>query len=218
MPDLVIFDCDGVLVDSEHLAGEALIALHRAHGIAVSGELFATIIGMKTVDGLAALAAVTGRALPPGAEADLWPATAAVFRERLRPCEGVVGLLAVSDLRRCVASSSHPDRLRLSLRVTGLDAYFPDDAVFSASEVRRGKPAPDLFLHASARMGADPRRCVVIEDSRFGITAAKAAGMTAIGYTGASHMGPAAAEALRAAGADHVSASMAEIGERLRQD
>ncbi|KQQ78863.1 HAD family phosphatase [Aureimonas sp. Leaf324] len=217
MPDLVIFDCDGVLVDSEHLAGEALIALHRAHGIDVSGELFATIIGMKTVDGLAALAAVTGRTLPPGTEADLWPATAAVFRERLRPCEGVVDLLAASELRRCVASSSHPDRLRLSLRVTGLAAYFADDAVFSASEVRRGKPAPDLFLHASARMGADPRRCVVIEDSRFGITAAKAAGMTAIGYTGASHMGPAAAEALRAAGADHVAGSMAEIGERLRQ-
>ncbi|WP_416356673.1 HAD family hydrolase [Aureimonas phyllosphaerae] len=218
MPDLVIFDCDGVLVDSEHLAGDALRALHRTHGIDVSAELFAGIIGMKTVDGLAALAASTGRALPPGAEADLWPATAAVFRERLKPCEGVVDLLTASDLRRCVASSSHPDRLRLSLSVTGLDAYFPVDAVFSASEVPRGKPAPDLFLHASARMGVDPRRCVVVEDSRYGIAAAKAAGMRAIGYIGASHAGPDAAEALRAAGADHVSGSMAEIGERLRQE
>ncbi|WP_279482700.1 HAD family phosphatase [Aureimonas sp. SK2] len=214
--DLVVFDCDGVLVDSETLAGEALRALHRSHGIEVSAELFSTVVGMKAADGLAALARATGRTLPPGADAELWPATAALFRERLRASDGVVGLLEASPLRRCVASSSHPERIALSLEVTGLRRFFAEDAVFSAWEVRRGKPAPDLFLHASARMGAEPARCVVIEDSRFGIEAAKAAGMLAVGYVGASHAGPEAAERLLHAGADWVSNSMAEIGTRLK--
>lgn len=218
MPDLVVFDCDGVLVDSEMLAGEALRAVHRAHGIEISAELFASIIGMKSADGLAALARATGRALPPGAEAELWPATAAVFRERLRPSDGVVDLLAGSRLQRCVASSSHPERIRLSLAVAGLQRFFEPDAVFSASQVERGKPAPDLFLHAAARMGVEPGRCAVIEDSLFGIMAAKAAGMMAIGYVGGSHAAPSAGAILTEAGADWVSASMAEIATRLGSD
>ncbi len=142
MPDLVIFDCDGVLVDSEMLAGEALRAVHRSHGIEVSAELFSTIIGMKTADALPALARVTGKALPPGAEAALWPATAAVFRERLAPSEGVTAFLEGSALRRCVASSSHPDRIALSLEVTGLRRFFEPGAVFSAFEVERGSRRP----------------------------------------------------------------------------
>ncbi|RIY00803.1 HAD family phosphatase [Aureimonas flava] len=215
MFDLVVFDCDGVLVDSEVLAGEALRAVHRAHGIEVSAALFSTIVGMKAADGLATLAAATGRALPPRAEADLWPATAALFRERLRPCPGVADLLEGSRLARCVASSSHPERIAFSLEVAGLRRFFGPDALFSAAEVERGKPAPDLFLHAAARMGARPGRCVVIEDTRFGITAAKAAGMTAVGYVGGSHAGPDAAGRLERAGADWVSASMAEIAARL---
>jgi beta-phosphoglucomutase-like phosphatase (HAD superfamily) len=105
-----------------------------------------------------------------------------------------------------VASSSAPDRIRTSLAVTGLARFFGDH-VFSAVNVARGKPAPDLFLHAAAAMHADPSRCVVIEDSPPGVAAGRAAGMRVIGFTGASHSGPALVDTLRDAGAHRIAPS-----------
>jgi len=109
-----------------------------------------------------------------------------------------------------VASSSHPERIALALRTMGLDRFFGEH-VFSATMVARGKPAPDLFLHAAAKMGAEPARCVVIEDSPAGVRAGKAAGMRVIGFTGGSHCRDGHYENLRSAGAEHVLSSMGEL-------
>jgi HAD superfamily hydrolase (TIGR01509 family) len=107
----------------------------------------------------------------------------AALEAALRPVEGVVEALDAIDLPTCVASSGTHEKMRFTLGLTGLLERF-DGRVFSASEVARGKPAPDLFLHAAARMGADPAACAVVEDSRYGVEAARAAGMRALGYAG----------------------------------
>ena len=119
-----------------------------------------------------------------------------------------------SPIRRCVASSSLPEQIAFSLRLTGLDDLF--EHIFSASEVARGKPAPDLFLHAAARMGIAPDDCLVIEDSTAGVQAARAAGMNVIGFAGGGHCGPNHADRLREAGAQDVVSLMSELPEVVR--
>ncbi|WP_182084262.1 HAD family phosphatase [Aureimonas sp. ME7] len=215
MFDLIVFDCDGVLVDSEVLAGEALRALYRAEGTDVSAELYASIVGMKTADALDAIERSTGGRLPPERHAELWPATRALFAERLQAMADVTELLRRSAAPRCVASSSSPERIRFSLGATGLIEFFERDRLFSGYEVEHGKPAPDLFLLAAGRCGVEPERCLVIEDTRYGIMGAKAAGMTAFGFTGGSHHTPSGADTLREAGADWVATSMEELAARL---
>jgi HAD superfamily hydrolase (TIGR01509 family) len=213
--DLVIFDCDGVLVDSEPLAAEAMRTLLRGGGIEVTPEAIGRCVGMKQADIIARLEAETGQPIPASLVAGLWPATRALFAERLTATRGLAAFLEALPWRRCVASSSSHERIAFSLGVTGLDRHFARDAIFSASDVARGKPAPDLFLHAAAGMGVAPERCVVIEDSRFGITAAVAAGMTALGFTGGGHAGPATEAALVASGAHWVGSSWPAIATRL---
>jgi HAD superfamily hydrolase (TIGR01509 family) len=131
------------------------------------------------------------------------------FETDLKPVEGVREAILALPQPRCVASSSMPERIALSLRVAGLSDLF--DHIFSATEVPRGKPAPDLFLHAATRMGARPEDCLVIEDSAAGVKAAIAAGMRVIGFTGGSHCGPAHADRLRRAGAPVVIDWMADL-------
>jgi HAD superfamily hydrolase (TIGR01509 family) len=133
------------------------------------------------------------------------------FEHELEPIAGVPALLDALAVDRCVASSSHPERIRRSLELVGLlERMAPH--LFSASMVSAGKPAPDLFLLAAARMAAEPARCLVVEDSEVGIRAAKAAGMTVFGFTGASHVRPKThAPRLRAAGADAILAEMAAL-------
>ena len=123
------------------------------------------------------------------------------FETDLKPIEGVRDAILSLPYPRCVASSSIPERIALSLRVTGLSDLFDD--IFSSTQVPRGKPAPDLFLHAAAQMNVSPAECVVIEDSTAGVQAAIAAGMRVIGFVGGSHCGPGHAEKLRQAGAPH---------------
>jgi HAD superfamily hydrolase (TIGR01509 family) len=184
--DLVIFDCDGVLVDSEPLAALAYHNVYAKEGMPIPQGTVAHGVGMKQADIILLIARLTGHHLPPAAEGNLWPETRALFADSLQPTPGIVDFLGQLQLPRCVASSSSMERIEFSLDVTRLRSYF-GDAIYSSSMVKRGKPAPDLFLHAAEKMGADPRRCVVIEDSPFGIEGAVAAGMTAIGYTGGSH-------------------------------
>jgi len=105
------------------------------------------------------------------------------FRRELRPVDGIVDALDAIETPTCVASSGTHEKMKFTLGLTGLSARF-DGRIFSATEVANGKPAPDLFLHAAARMGTDPRECAVVEDSRFGVAAARAAGMRAFGYAG----------------------------------
>ncbi|MFC7400438.1 HAD family hydrolase [Chelatococcus sp. GCM10030263] len=213
-PDLVIFDCDGVLVDSEILASQAMCAVLQRQGVPVRPEMIAQCVGMKRDDILAKLAQQTGIAISPETAEEIWPATRALFVETLKPTPGIAAFLDRLPHRRCVASSSDKTRIRLSLEVTGLLTYFGDH-LFSSQEVARGKPAPDLFLHAARSMGVEPARCVVIEDSPFGIEGARAAGMTAIGYIGGSHLEPPHADVLLAAGAQHVEADWAAIGRHM---
>lgn len=213
--DLLIFDCDGVLVDSEALAVEAFVTVLRDHGVPVEAEMVERCFGMKQADTLVALAERTGHDIPDTVAAAIWPATRRIFEAGLKPMPGIVAALdRLEGVRHCVASSSNPERIALSLSVTGLAAHFAD-ATFSSHQVARGKPAPDLFLFAAASMKADPARCVVIEDSVFGIAAAQAAGMRSFGFAGGSHIRPGHADVLLAAGAEAVETRWAALAERL---
>jgi len=211
--DLVIFDCDGVLVDSETISASTLADNLARIGFPVDlnyvneyylGRSFAVI--------KADYVRRTGRPLP-REFADAWYADLfAAFRQDLKPIAGIVDVLRRLAIPKCVASSSAPARLALSLEVTGLAPLCGAD-VFDASMVSRGKPAPDLFLYCARRMGAVPRRTLVVEDSVTGIAAAVAAGMTAWGFVGGSHYaGGRDTASLRRAGAARIFASMIEFG------
>ncbi|OCW03958.1 HAD family hydrolase [Brucella melitensis] len=208
--DLFIFDCDGVLVDSEPLSCRAFEQVYADYGMALPEGTVAQGIGMKQADIMQMIEDMTGYRLPEEAGAAFWPAPRTLFSQALQPTVGIADFLRDLPQKRCVASSSQPERIAFSLQKTGLDQYF-GDAVYSSSMVKRGKPAPDLFLFAADKMGVDPARCVVIEDSPFGIEGAVAAGMTAFGYTGGGHSYDGHAEKLMAKGARQVFAHWDEM-------
>ena len=210
--DLVIFDLDGVLVDSEPISSRVTAAALTEAGVEISAaDVCDRFLGVSTASMLRTLEAEHGWRLPESFQETLRARILKSFEHELDPVPGVAGLLDALALDRCVASSSHPERIRRSLELTGLlERVAPH--LFSATMVSAGKPAPDLFLLAAARMAAEPARCLVIEDSEVGIRAAKAAGMTAYGFTGASHLRPEAyAPRLRAAGADAIFAEMSAL-------
>lgn len=211
--DLVIFDCDGVLVDSETISASTLAASLTRAGLPtdidyVMEHYLGRSFGVIETD----FQRRTGLPLPEGFADDWYRNLFDAFRRELKPIEGVTAALQTLTLPKCVASSSAPARLALSLEVTYLAAMFGTN-IFNASMVKRGKPAPDLFLYCAERMGSDPSRTLVIEDSVMGVRAAVAAGMTVWGFVGGSHYGARdGTEALRAAGATRIFASMAELG------
>ncbi|GAB2573868.1 HAD family hydrolase [Streptomyces capparidis] len=184
--DLIIFDNDGVLVDSEPIANRVLAAYLTELGHPTSHEeslrdfLGSSVSRIREVVGER-----SGRALPGGFEAELLARTVAAFETGLRPVAGMPRVLEKLDadgVPYCLASSSAHPRIRASLRLAGIAAHFPEERIFSAQDVARGKPAPDLFLHAARAMGADPAGCAVVEDSPLGVDAAVAAGMDVYGY------------------------------------
>lgn len=211
---LIILDCDGVLVDSEPLAAEAYVEVYRRHGLAIGPEAVAACVGMKQADIIEKIGAETGQRLVTAGEADLWPVTKELFTCRLKPVPGVTEFLDGLSGPRCVASSSSLERIHHSLAVTRL-AGLVGEGIYSSSMVARGKPAPDLFLHAASKMGFDPADCAVIEDSPFGIEGAVAAGMTAIGLTAGGHSYAGHADILREAGAHAVCPSWGEVAREL---
>ena len=215
-PILLICDCDGVLVDSELLAAEAYVKVYRKHGLVIAASAVAACIGMKQADIVAKIHDITGQRLPEGALADLWTETQLLFDERLQPTPGAFRFLDACAGPRCVASSSSVERIEHSLRRTGLARFFGRN-IFSASMVKRGKPAPDLFLLAAARMGFAPSECAVIEDLPFGIAGAVAAGMRVMGYVGGSHTYDGHAEKLLSAGAERVFTSWQSIAHALHE-
>ena len=153
---LVIFDCDGVLVDSEPLAAEAYERVYEKHGMSgVGASIIAQCIGMKQADILVKIRELTGHQFPDHAHDDIWAETKQLFTEKLAETEGLRHFLDALPAARCVASSSSLERIHHSLEITGLAPYF-GDAIYSSSMVKRGKPAPDIFLHAAEKMGADP--------------------------------------------------------------
>jgi HAD superfamily hydrolase (TIGR01509 family) len=208
--DLVIFDCDGVLIDSEMLSVRADIECLAEHGIELSGdEILERYTGISLAAMLTDLEARFGRALPGFADHHR-QCLRRLFEAGLKPIPGVAELLDALACPSCVASSSTPDRLQHALSLVGLFARFHPH-VFSTVEVAHGKPAPDQFLHAASWMGVAPGRCVVIEDSLPGIQAAVAAGMTAIGFTAGGHCRPGYDSRLAAQGAALVVDSIAQL-------
>jgi FGGY-family pentulose kinase/HAD superfamily hydrolase (TIGR01509 family) len=189
-PGLVIFDCDGVLVDSEPISIAVLVDILADAGLAMQREeAYRLFLGRSMASIGELLAADFGFDLGPAQLDAMRAALYRRFREELRPIAGVADALrrlTAAGCRVCVASSSQPERIRLSLSLTGLlDLLEPH--IYSAVMVERGKPAPDLFLHAARDMGVAPADCVVIEDSPAGIAAARAAGMHVFGFSGGSH-------------------------------
>ena len=215
-PGLVIFDCDGVLIDSELLAVEADIACLVEDGIALSAEeILDRYTGISIAGMRADLERRFGRKLGADFETRHQQRVEILFAARLRAIPGIEAVLDSLSCRMCVASSGTPERLRHALSLVGLFGRF-DPHIFSATQVALGKPAPDLFLYAAARMGVPPPGdCVVVEDSVAGVTAAVAAGMTAIGFTGGSHCRPGHRDRLIAHGAALVIERMEELSPAL---
>ncbi len=215
-PKLVIFDCDGVLVDSEPLACRIELDALAELGHPIGAEEFRRrAVGRGRKDVNALLEAFWDRALPADYTDRIRAATFAAFDAELQPVPGIRAVLdSFGAQPRCVASSSHPTRIARALAVTGLAGFFGAH-VFSAVEVARGKPAPDLFLHAAARMNAAPEHCLVIEDSVPGIQGAKAAGMTALGFTAGGHCEPDHDAQLREAGADAIASDSVTLARIL---
>lgn len=184
MIELVIFDCDGVLVDSERLAVKVDVEVLAELGWRLSeAEIIERFVGVSDADFRRQVEAHLGYRLPVGWEAELEPLYRSAFIAELRPVEGIVDALDRIHLPKCVASSGTQEKIRFTLGLTGLYDRF-DGRIFSATEVARGKPAPDLFHFAAERMGVEPRACAVVEDSAFGVAAARAAGMRVLAYAG----------------------------------
>lgn len=180
--ELVIFDCDGVLVDSELLSNRILAEAVNALGLPMSlEETIDTFMGRSLQACLTIIEARIGRAVPPGWTDDFREQTFAAFRRELRAVDGVEAALDRIDTPMCVASSGPPEKIRLTLGLTGLLPRF-DGRIFSAYDVGRGKPHPDLFLHAARCMGVQSAACAVVEDSVHGVQAGIAAGMQVFGY------------------------------------
>ena len=208
---LLIFDCDGTLVDSELIALEVLSDLMGELGAPMSvAACLEAYMGKHNEDILLEIERRTGRSLPPGEGGRMRERMLGRMRSELQPVSGAADALARLGGPRCVASSSDPARIALTLELTGLARFFGPH-VFSATQVAHGKPAPDLFLLAARTMGFSPRDCLVVEDSVAGVSAGVAAGMAVVGFTGASHAGPGHAEPLRRAGANLVVDSMAAL-------
>ncbi|MFI1564955.1 HAD family hydrolase [Streptomyces sp. NPDC020490] len=185
--DLVIFDNDGVLVDSEPISNRLLAAHLTELGHPTSyEESIRDYMGsaMHRIHEL--VLERTGRRLPDDFDDVFHARVFAAFERELKPVAGVAGVLerlSADGVPFCVASSGSHERIRVGHRTTGLDRWFEEGRIFSSQDVGRGKPAPDLFLYAAERMGVAPERCVVVEDSPLGVRAAVAAGMDVLGFT-----------------------------------
>jgi HAD superfamily hydrolase (TIGR01509 family) len=208
---LIIFDCDGVLVDSEPIASRVLAEMVSELGYPLTAaEAIERFTGLSLGTVLGRVEADLGAALPADFRDRLRARDYAAFRAELKPIAGVAEVLDHLPCPVCVASSGAPAKMQLTLGITGLLARF-EPHIYSAEMVERGKPAPDLFLFAATCMGVAAPRCVVVEDSIAGIQAARAAGMRAFGFAGGGHAGPGYRERLLEAGARRVFERMSEL-------
>jgi len=210
-PDLIIFDCDGVLVDSEVLSCRCLSEVLAGYGISLGLDQALDLFLGRSMTAVLDHYKTIGRLDPEQFSAELRAGVRAAFLSALCPIEGVSSVLEGLHTPHCVASSSDVDRVSFSLSLTGLASHF-DGRLYTSQMVERGKPAPDLFLHAAERMQADPSRTLVIEDSISGVRAGKAAGMTVWGFVGGSHYQSRDGKAILCeAGADRVFGRMADF-------
>ena len=218
MKDLVIFDCDGVLVDSEIITNDVAVEFFNKAGFSISTEdALHRFLGKSDARMCAEMEAEMGKSLPADFLKQLHEATLQALSQNLKMIEGVKDVLGSFTCKKCVASSSVPEKILNSLNQVGLISFFFQDSIFSATMVKRSKPAPDLFLFSAERMNVEPSKCVVIEDSLSGVQAAVAAGMDVIGFTGGSHLKnwPEHREKLRQAGALSICTHMRDLAQYL---
>lgn len=210
-PKLIIFDFDGVIADSELLANAVLAEVMSELGAPMTTEqAIAAFMGKRFEDVITTIETLTGRSAPTSLADDFQARTLDRFKRDLKEISGVREFLdAFAGEKRCIASSSSPDRLALCLEILKLKGHFGPH-VFSASQVARGKPHPDIFLFAAGQMNVAPTDSLVIEDSASGVRGAVAAGMTAIGLLAGSHIGRGHEDQLRGAGARHIARSYPE--------
>lgn len=184
---LVIFDCDGVLVDSEYLSAQVLIETFAEIGVIIDLPfVFQHFLGHSFSSVAAKFAKLHGTGVRDSFEADYRANLLRRFSADLMPMPGVVKVMDSLAVPYCVATGSSPARARHSLDVTGLTSRVAD-RVFTTTMVKQGKPAPDIFLHVAREMGVPPSQCLAIEDSATGIEAANAAGMAVWQFTGGCH-------------------------------
>ncbi|MHA7776710.1 HAD family hydrolase [Roseibium sp. M-1] len=215
--DLVIFDCDGVLIDSEVISARMLVAELAKRDVQITMDYVAHhFLGRSYPVVLQQIRKEFGVDLPPEFETAYRASLLAAFESELRPVAGVRQVIEELAVDYCLATSSSPPRLAKSLEITGLTDLFAGRAT-TASEVAHGKPAPDLFLLAAERRGVVPERCLVIEDSENGIKAGLAAGMLVFRFIGGSHLKDLANSGDAAAGAAQVFASFGDFFQ-LRPD
>jgi HAD superfamily hydrolase (TIGR01509 family) len=208
---LVIFDCDGVLIDSEVIFGRVLGECLIAADFPITMEEAMVLgLGKNRVTLTAEVEGRFGRSLPEGFFETMRAGVDVAFERELAPIPGVEELLDALPMARCVASNSHLARVRHALSVTRLLPLF-EPHVFSASQVLRGKPAPDLFLYAARQLGVAPEDCIVVEDSTTGVEAAIAAGMPVLGFFGGGHCPGDHSSRLISAGCSHAFARMPDL-------
>ena len=206
--DLIIFDCDGVLVDSERVANTVFArVLDEVCGLQFTlDDMFNTFVGHSRMQCLQKIEAMIGAPPPPDLDRRYQRDINEVLERTVQAIEGIESILQTINLPYCVASSGSHEKMKMTLGRTGLMQYV-EGRVFSTSDVERGKPHPDIYLHAARTMGVDdPARCLVVEDSPIGITGAVAAGMCVFGF---AELMP--AERLQAAGADKVFTRMHDL-------
>jgi HAD superfamily hydrolase (TIGR01509 family) len=188
MFDLVIFDCDGVLIDSEIISARMLVQELAGLGVSIDLDYVALhFLGRSYPTVMDQIRREFGLDLPPAFEEQYRQRLLQAFERDLKIMPHVQMVLGQMAVPWCVATSSSPKRVEQSLRLVGLSGVV-GDRLFTSTMVARGKPAPDLFLHAAAAMGVEPARSLVIEDSLNGIRAARAAGMPCWRFTGGSHL------------------------------
>jgi HAD superfamily hydrolase (TIGR01509 family) len=213
--DLVIFDCDGVLVDSEAISCRAHAEVLSRHGYPITrDQVFDRFLGRSTRQATSEVEAELGRPLPDDFHVQLQDEQFRSFEADLEAVPHIHSALDAIVQPVCVASSGSPQRMRLTLGRTHLyDRFAPN--IFSSSQVINGKPAPDLFLFAASQMNVPPERCLVIEDSVAGIAGAVAAGMPVLGFHGGSHCGEGYGEKLQDAGAAMIFDDMRQLPELI---
>jgi HAD superfamily hydrolase (TIGR01509 family) len=215
-PELIIFDCDGVLIDSEVISSRVDLEFLSKLGFVFEADHYANLaLGKSLSDVMQAIEAHAGKKLPADYAQQSFARKMAAFSQDLKVIPGIRTLLQTLPYPKVVASGSSPERLEHSLKVTKLWSYF-EPYIYSATMVKRGKPAPDLFLMVAEKHRAKPVNTIVIEDSTSGIQAAVTAGMMPIGFTGGSHIKPGHAEKLLDLGAHRVFSGMLDLNQWLK--
>jgi HAD superfamily hydrolase (TIGR01509 family) len=217
-PELIVFDFDGVLVDSEVISNEVVAAALTELDYPVSvADCHRRFTGLKLETIRVLIEAELGRPLSPRLEALVRDESYRRLAGELQMVRGADALLRGLQGSRCIASNSSPRWIELGLRATGLERFFRPEVRFSAAHVAQGKPAPDVFIHAATSMQVDPTACVVIEDSIHGVRGALTAGMRVLGFTGASHIADGHAAILREAGVTAVFDDLSQLPDMLKR-